>query len=42
MYKTVNSLEYAWGKPVKYVMWAIKYAKSRAKVYSLVSKTWQA
>lgn len=38
----VNNQEYAWDKSVKYVMWAIKYVKSRAKVYSLVSKIWQA
>ena len=38
----VNNLEYAWGNSLKYVMWAIKYVKSRANIYSLVSKTWQA
>lgn len=37
----VNNLEYAWDKSVKYVMWANKYVKSSAKVYSLVSKIWQ-
>lgn len=41
VYKIVNDLEYAWDKSVKYVMWAIKYIKLRAKVYSLLSKIWQ-
>lgn len=40
VYKIVNNLEYAWDKSVKYVMWAIN-VKSRAKVYSLLSKSWQ-
>lgn len=42
VYDIVNNLECTWDNSLKYVMWAIKYVKLRAKVYSLVSKTWQA
>lgn len=34
VYDIVNNLECTWDNSLKYVIWAIKYVKSRAKVYS--------